>query len=475
MITESCSFPAESMVARTTTAAKNFAKIPRGIFLAALTILAGCVIPQSRHESPSIAAASRLPEQPSSVTQTAFVQPSDPSDPFAGSAELSVEQLVAEVQARNPSLQAASAAWRAAAERYPQQVSLDDPMFEYMIGPRGVGAMDGGGWMVQLSQRYPWPGKRQLRGDAAASEAEAMQGDIGDTRLRLAESARMAFYDYYLVRRLTEVNDSTRKLLTQFRQIATTRYQVGQATEQDVLQTDVELATLQGRGTELSRNERVAKARINTLLHRPPEVPLPPPPAKLALPDSLPESAALQESAARSRPDLFAQCARIRTEEANLELAYRDYYPDLDVRAKYDAFMPEDMRAQVGMAVNVPIRYQRRSAAVREACDRLQQRRWEYQNLVDQVHFEVQSAWDRASQAREVVRLYQEKTLPAAERNLESAQANYTTGKIDFLRLIDAERQLNTQRENYHQAVAEYHQRLAELERAVGEPVGQNP
>ena len=31
----------------------------------------------------------------------------DPSDPFIGQAELSVEQLVAEVQARNPSLQAA--------------------------------------------------------------------------------------------------------------------------------------------------------------------------------------------------------------------------------------------------------------------------------------------------------------------------------------------------------------------------------
>ena len=55
----------------------------------------------------------------------------DPSDPFNGLAELSVEQLVAEVQARNPSLQAASAAWRAATERYPQVVSLDDPDVQF--------------------------------------------------------------------------------------------------------------------------------------------------------------------------------------------------------------------------------------------------------------------------------------------------------------------------------------------------------
>ena len=109
------------------------------------------------------------------VRQPAY-RSDDPSDPFNGQAELSVEQLVAEVQARNPSLQAASAAWRAAAERYPQVVSLDDPMFTYMISPSGVGMDNGGGWMVQASQKIPWAGKRALRGSAASAEADAMQG-----------------------------------------------------------------------------------------------------------------------------------------------------------------------------------------------------------------------------------------------------------------------------------------------------------
>jgi len=81
----------------------------------------------------------------------------------------------------------------------------------------------------------------------------------------------------------------------------------------------------------------------------------------------------------------------------------------------------------------------------------------------------VQSAYERAVQARVAVVLLETKILPASERNLESAQANYTSGKIDFLRLIDAERQLNEQREMYQQAIAECHQQLAELERSVGE------
>ena len=139
--------------------------------------------------------------------------------------------------------------------------------------------------------------------------------------------------------------------------------------------------------------------------------------------------------------------------------------------AKYDGFMPDYMRPQVGMQMNVPLQLSRRSAAVREAEALVQQRRWEYQNLLDSVRFEVQSAHDRAAQSREVVRLYEEKILPASQRNIESAQANYTSGKLDFLRLLDAERQLYSQREMYYQAIAEHHRRLAELERAVGETV----
>lgn len=389
-------------------------------------------------------------------------------DPFQGQAELSVEQLVTEVQARNPSLQAASEAWRAATERYPQVVSLDDPMFTYMISPSGVGTEDGGGWMVQASQKVPWTGKRALRGAAASAEADVMRGDIGDTRLRLAEAARTAFYEYFQARRQADVNDSTARLLTQFRQIAKTKYETGQATEQDVLQADVELASLESRRTELLRNERVAIARLNTLLHREADHPLPPPPVKIRLDDSLPTADVLQQVAAESRPDLYAQRARIRTEEANLALACKEYCPDMNLVAKYDAFMPPEMRSQVGMDLNVPIRRGRRDAAAREASDRLCQRRAEYQDRLDQVRFEVQASLERATQSQRVVRLFEDRILRAAQRSLESAQANYTTGKLDFLRLLDAERQFNNQREMYYQAIAEYYRRLAELERAVG-------
>jgi outer membrane protein TolC len=126
------------------------------------------------------------------------------------------------------------------------------------------------------------------------------------------------------------------------------------------------------------------------------------------------------------------------------------------------------MRTQVGMSLNVPIYREKRHAAVCEASARLRKRRAELQSRIDQVRFEVEWAWQRTSQRQEVVRLFEEKILPAAETNVQSARINYTAGKLDFLRLVEAERQLRQRQDRYHETVAEYHRRLAELRRAVG-------
>ena len=61
--------------------------------------------------------------------------------------------------------------------------------------------------------------------------------------------------------------------------------------------------------------------------------------------------------------------------------------------------------------------------------------------------------------------------LAVAEANVQSARINYTANRLDFLRLIEAQRQLRMQQEKYYQAISEYHRRLAELERAIGGPL----
>ena len=67
--------------------------------------------------------------------------------------------------------------------------------------------------------------------------------------------------------------------------------------------------------------------------------------------------------------------------------------------------------------------------------------------------------------------VYEERLLPIAKQSIESARASYMAGRMDFLRLIELQRQLLALKEEYYAALAEYHQRPATLDRVVGAPL----
>jgi outer membrane protein, heavy metal efflux system len=414
---------------------------------------------------------------PSDVSKVSFDEALPEAAPDAASlppGELSLDWLVEEVQTRNPSLQAMVAAWRAAASRYPQAVSLDDPMFMTMAAPASFDSADvEAGYVFQGSQKFPWFGKRAARGRVARAESNAAFHDVEDNRVRLAEATRIAFYDYYIAHRQLELNRQNLEIVRQLRSTAQSRYQANQVTQQDVLQADVELAGLERRSLELERANRIAIARVNTLLREEPFRPLPPPPATLAVPDSSPDVEALQEIAVSQRPDLQALSARVRAEQASVTLATKDYYPDVEVFGRYDSFWQpaetqSDLRGQVGVNMNVPIYRGKLNAAVREALANLSQRRAEYEQRLLDVRYEVAAAYEELEESRQALELYASKLIPAAEQNVAVARSNYDVNKTTFLDLAVAQRQLIELREKREEALATYHTRQAELTRAVG-------
>jgi outer membrane protein, heavy metal efflux system len=393
---------------------------------------------------------------------------------YLGEGELSLEDLLREVESRNPSIQAMVYAWQSMAQRYPQAVSLDDPMFMAMVAPASFGSNQvESAYVLQGSQKLPWFGKRPIRGEAAQAEASAAFHEMHDTRLQVAQVTRAAYYDYYLVERESELIDENARVMREFRDAAQAKYENNQVTQQDVLQADVELAATERRQLEIARMQRVAAARINTLLRRPPAEPLPPAPRTLPVVGDLPDIAQLQQQAFARRPDLAALGARVRAEEAAVNLALKQYYPDAEFFGRYDSFWQPaatqgDLRGQVGMNMNVPVYRRKLQAAVCEAQFRLSQRRAEYQQRELDIQYDVQAAYEAVRESSQAAELYAKKFLPFAQQNLDVAVSNYDVGKTTFLALSQAQRQLIEVREKYYQAVAEYHRRRAELDRATG-------
>jgi outer membrane protein TolC len=286
----------------------------------------------------------------------------------------------------------------------------------------------------------------------------------------------MAFFEYFLVTRLLVINAENSGKMQEFREGAQARYRTNRAEQQDILQADLELADLARRQLELQRMRQVSIARINTFLRRWPDSPLPSPPASLDSPGPQEDKDAAWQLALRQRPDLAALAWRVQAAEAELALAYKNYYPDVDTFARYDTFWQPastqgPLRASIGVAMNLPVYRQKLHAAVCEAQFRLNQRRAEFDQRALEVQYEVIAATQQLEESRKTVELYAERLIPTAEQNVAAARSSYEVGKMNFLQLVQTQRQLIGIREREVEALVAYHRRAAELARAVGGPV----
>ena len=87
---------------------------------------------------------------------------------------------------------------------------------------------------------------------------------------------------------------------------------------------------------------------------------------------------------------------------------------------------------------------------------------------MDQVRVEVEQAARRLDEARHVVRLYEDRLLPATRDQLAAAGAGFTAGRNSFLAVIEAEKSLRSVERDFQIARADRHRRAAELDWAVG-------
>ena len=370
----------------------------------------------------------RLP--PPTVLPAAHQEPAPAPRLLDTAATLTPDEAVRLVLERNPTLDQMRASAAAAAARYPQVTSLDDPNFAFATAPGSIGSPNANyAARVEVSQKFLYPGKRALKGDSARAETAAALEDVEDARLQLTEAARSALADYYLAVKGTIVAEENLKLLREFRQNAETRYKTGQGQQQDMLQADVEIGRQEERLVSLRRARQVAVARLNTLMHLPPDGTLPLP-ADVAAGSPLTDAASLRAAAA-ARPNVRAAAARVAADEAALALARKEYNPDFEVMAAYDGFWQARGRSAAPVAararVNLPVR-QRGAAERWTSAGEARAAAGGTARLTDQVNFRCSR---RSSSARDgrVVRLYDAKLLPAADANVKEARAGTRRGR----------------------------------------------
>ena len=394
----------------------------------------------------------------------------DGADPFDGAEELSREALIEAALLRNLHIEANRQAVLEALAAVPEAVTLDDPMLSYSIAPLSPFDRDVRfGQEIMLSQRLPWPGKRRARGEAATARAEASQSDYLVAKLDFALAAARLYDDYPRVTRTLEINEVHLDLLEDAQASARAEFEAGRATLQDPLQAEVEAAHLRHRQLALRGELDELIARINGLLHRRQDHPLPPP-APRQVP--APIRGSLQRliaEALETRAELTGREAEMRAEQASLDEARRDYYPDIGVSASYNNMWDHlSHQLMVGLSLNLPVWRGARAAGVDRAQARLERARLLRDHASAEITAEVVASHRRVEEGFHVVHHYRNQIIPASEDRVDAAHAGFLAGELSFYAVIDALRALRTHELEYEEHLATLYQRLAALERAAG-------
>lgn len=399
--------------------------------------------------------------------------PTTGSTQTAGPSTIALEDLVREALQKNPSVQSALHAVEAQRRRVPQAKSLPDPTvgvgwmgnarpFSVQTGDpssyRGVSAM----------QMLPYPGKLRLRGQIASKEADAASFDYEAIRRRVTADVKTAYYEYWLYDKALQTTLKDKDLLRKLSQIAEARYRVGKGIQQDVLRSQVEISLLLQRLTVLQQQRTTAQARLNTLLARSPEAPLPPAeniersPLDYSLDD-------LYKLAQRSDPSLQREEQMIERDQLAVNLAQKDYDPDLSVGYMYQQrpMMP-DMHGMT-FTINIPVFYKsKQREEVRQASEERLSAESSRDNRQNELNFELKQQYLAAKASDELLRLFSQGVVPQSSLALESSMSSYQVGTVDFLSVLGNFSTVLNYEIDYYRQLANYQSSLARMESMVG-------
>lgn len=380
----------------------------------------------------------------------------------------------------NPGLKAAFLRWKAALEKIPQVTALPDPHFTYAYYIQSVETRVGPQRQsFALNQMFPWFGKLQLKGNAAAEAARAEKARYDAAKLKLFYQVKDAYYEYYYLAQAIAVTRENLGYVKYLESVARAGYAAGIVPNADVVRAQVELGKLEDRLKTLNDEAEPIAAKVNAALNRPPDAPL-------FWPEKLKEeevspftSKQLLTWLDQSNPNLKAIDFQAAGAKWNIDLAKKNYFPDFTLGLAGidtgEALMPTPDNGKdpiiASVSINLPIWWSKYRAEEREAAARYKSFLRERVDRENSLIANVKWAYYKFNDAQRKIALYRGALIPEAKQAFHVSIQGYQTGTETFTNVVDSIRVLLEFELSYERAFADREQRLAELEMLVGRTI----
>ena len=408
------------------------------------------------------------------------------------------EDVVREVVERNQGTEALDLRAAAAAEVPSQVGSLPDPMF--LVGlsnlPLSTDSTPLTGVQFELRQTFPWPGKLALRERAAEHGARAQRHLVAERRNLLRARAWSLLWELAFLEEHRRLANEMVDTLKQFVKVAEATYVSGTGRQQDLIKPQVERYRIEDLLITIERQSKIIKSRINAMRHRPPDAPVDPPEISSILLALAGQSAGddgkgkegqtlgnapfqlgkFMAFADDHNPLLKAANSRIEAARSMLDLAGKDYFPDITVGLQYRLRWVETMDAVGGadfvgltVGVNLPVWFAtKQGPAESQRASELSAALADARRLQDEIADGIERTLQAIRRDLSQAAIYRDKIIPETRQALESSLADYRAGRLEFISVLDNLLKLFAAKVDLARRTSRVQASLAELQHLLG-------
>lgn len=363
-----------------------------------------------------------------------------------------LSELAQQLVSNNPQLQAARHAARATRLGVQPAQAPDNPMIGIAQdpvhrNPLALNTSEGASWSV-LQNLY-WPGKKSLAGQIVSDQASAAEAQADSLQSQLLGQLRTAWLTWQTTQYQLQLTQTQLARLDQIKQITKVRYAQNTTAFADYINAQVTQEQMRTTLLTTQMQADTVMAQIAALVGHPTDSALPLKIEPLKDQQHVPTLESFRENALRRNPQLKATEANVLAAQHGVDLANLSSRPDFNVMLTGHSASPPWGLANtptyaVAVGMTVPLWYsQKEKLLLDQAKAQLASAQENNESQKQQILLAVHSAWLQWTQSLEQLRLVENSLLAQARTAYRLALANYSTGQVPYVDVLNA---FNTER-----------------------------
>ena len=321
---------------------------------------------------------------------------------------------------------------------------------------------------VQLSQLIFDFGKTYASVSAARKLADVALADVELQRQVIVQAVRTQYTNINFAQRLTRVAQQSRDRAQLNLRSAQGGYEVGTRPKSEVVRAEVDVANANVSIIQATNAEQLARVALNTAMGLPADTSVQIGDNLIYEPVSL-DLGQLRRTALEGRPEYRQAQLRVQAAEASLRQATLNFLPNITGSGIYGGqttSLNETWAATLSFSWalfdggGLIATYRENKAKLESARAQLRATQLTIDQDASQAFLIVREADQRIQAAQ--------KAVESAQENFRLAQGRFDAGVGTILELTDAQLALTQTQNTEAQALADYRNGLANLERAVG-------